>query len=85
MVTTIGVEPDPSKRIRLRQGRAIRSTRELRQMSTEELAEAVDVTPGAVRHWETGRYSPRQHHQVALAAVLGVPHGVLFGLDGVAA
>ena len=81
MVHIIGEEPDPAKRIRLRQGEKIRSTRKLRDMTVEEMAEAVDVTPGAIRHWETGRYSPRAHHQLAIAKVFGVPHGVLFGLD----
>jgi transcriptional regulator with XRE-family HTH domain len=84
MVRTIGVEQDPAKRIRQRQGGAIRSTRELRGITPEELAEQLDVTVGAVRHWETGRFTPRQTHQVAIAKALGVPWGVLFGLDGAA-
>lgn len=81
MVRTFGIESDPRKRIRTRQGDAIRSTRELRGYSTEEFAEMLDVTPGAVRHWEVGRYSPRPHHQVAIAKALQVPWGVLFNLD----
>lgn len=87
MVIQVGIEPDPAKRIRLKQGQAIRSTRLIRQMSVEDLAEMMDppVTPGAVRHWETGRYSPRQHHQVQIARALGVPWGVLFALNGEAA
>jgi transcriptional regulator with XRE-family HTH domain len=88
MVQQMGVEPDRSKRIRTRQGEAIRSTRQLRGLSVEELAEMFEppgVTPGAIRHWETGRYSPRQHHQIELARALGVPWGVLFGLHGEAA
>lgn len=85
MVTKIGIEPDPSKRIRLKQGRAIRSTRELRGISVDGLADQIEVTPGAIRHWETGRYTPKQAHQVAIARALGVPWGVLFGLDGEAA
>lgn len=87
MVVKVGVEPDPAKRIRLKQGDAIRSTRKIRGYSVEEFAEMLDppVTPGAVRHWETGRYSPRQHHQVQIARALGVPWGVLFALNGEAA
>lgn len=85
MVRTVGVEPDPATRIRVRQGRSIRETRELRDLTVEELAEAVAVTPGAIRHWETGRYTPRQRHQLAIARALRVPWGVLFGLDGEAA
>lgn len=85
MVIKVGVEPDPSKRIRLRQGEDIRNTRKLRGLSVEELAERIGCTPGAIRHWETGRYSPRQHHQVAIAKALDVPWGVLFALSGEAA
>lgn len=85
MVRTIGIEPDTGKRIRKRQGKAIRSTRELRDLSAEELADLVGVTVGAIRHWETGRFTPKQAHQVAVASALGVPWGVLFGLDGEAA
>lgn len=85
MVIQHGEEPDPAKRIRQRQGKAIRNTRELKQISTETLAEAVGVTSGAIRHWETGRYTPKAHHQVKIAQALNVPWGLLFGLDGVAA
>lgn len=85
MVRTIGIEPDPAKRLRTRQGKAIRDTRKLRGMTHADLAEAVGVTEGAVRHWEEGRYAARQHHQVKIASALGVPWGVLFSLDGEAA
>lgn len=85
MVRTLGIEADPAKRIRKRQGKAIRETRELKQLSIEEFAELLKVSPGAVSHWETGRYTPRAAKQVAIAKALGVPWGVLFGLDGEAA
>lgn len=85
MVRTLGVEPDLGKRIRKRQGKAIRQTRVLRDLSIEELAELVNVSPGAISHWETGRYTPRQRHQIAIADALNVPWGVIFGLDGEAA
>lgn len=85
MVTTIGTEKDPAKRIRQRQGKAIRQVREMRGMTIEELAQAVGVTDGAVSQWETGRFSPRQHHQIIVARVLDVPWLTLFGLDGEAA
>lgn len=85
MVRTFGIEPDPGKRIRKRQGKAIRESREMLGVSVDELAAALDVTPGAVSHWETGRHSPKQAHQVAIAKTLRVPWSVLFGLDGEAA
>lgn len=85
MVTQIGTEKDPAKRIRQRQGRAIRQVREMRGLTLEELARAVGVTDGALSHWETGRHSPRQHHQAAIARALDVPWSTLFGLDGEAA
>ena len=82
MVIKVGRERDPAKRIRQRQGSTIRKIREdIRQLSVEEFAERLDVTPGAVRHWETGRYSPRPHHQVAIARTLDVPWSTIFGLD----
>lgn len=85
MLTTLGTDPDPGRRIRTRQGNAIRSTRKLRGLKVDELAESIGVSAGAIRHWETGRFSPKQAHQVAIARALDVPWVVLFGLDGEAA
>lgn len=81
MVLRMGQEPDPSKRIRERQGDLIRKTRTLRALTMAELATIVGVTEGAISQWETGRYAPRQHHQVALARALDVPWSMIFGLD----
>lgn len=80
-VLQIGSEPDPARRIRQRQGEKIRKTRQLRQMSPAELAEHVGVDVSAISHWETGRFAPRQHHQIAIAKALDVPHTMIFGLD----
>ena len=82
---TIGIEADPAKRIRKRQGKTITDFRKMRDLSVDELAALVGVTPGAIRHWEGGRYSPRQHHQVKLAKALNTTWGSLFALDGEAA
>ena len=82
MTTHAGAEIDPRQQIRRRQGTAIRTARERREMSMDELARALGVTVGAISQWETGRFSPRQHHQVALARALEVPWSSLFGLDG---
>lgn len=65
-------------------GQGIRQARKIKGISIEEFAAEIGVTPGAVSQWETGRYGPRQHMQVAIARVLDVPHSLLFGLDEVA-
>lgn len=85
MVITYGREADPAKRIRLAQGKRIRNARTTRGMSIAELAGSLGVTSGAVSQWETGRFAPRQHHQVAIARTLDVPHSLLFSLNGEAA
>ena len=82
MVKTFGTEADAVKRIRTRQGKTLREVRTLRQLSLSDVAEAVGVSVGAVSHWENGRWSPQQHHQVAIAKTLGVPWSTIFGLDG---
>jgi transcriptional regulator with XRE-family HTH domain len=81
MVIQLGHEPDPAKRIRKRQGSTIKQVRKLREYDRAELAEKVGVTLSAVTQWENGTTTPRQHHQLALARVLDVPHAMLFGLD----
>ena len=85
MVIKYGSEPDPARRIRIRQGENIRKARVLRGMTPAELAEAVGVTVSAISQWETGRYSPRQHHQLAICRALDVAHSFVFGLDVVPA
>lgn len=80
MVTKLGIEPD-AIRIRKRQGTLIKRTRRARSMTREELAAALGVSTGAISHWECGRYSPRQGHQVELARALNVPWSLLFDLD----
>lgn len=85
MVLKYGREADPKKRIREERGARIRKARTLQEMSIEELAEKCEVTPGAVSHWETGRFTPRPDMQVRIAKALNVPWSFLFGLDGEAA
>lgn len=63
----------------------IRKARQMKGITPAELAETVGVTVSAISQWETGRYAPRQHHQVAVARALDVPHSLLFNLDGEAA
>lgn len=78
----MGTEKDPAKRIRTRQGEKIRQARKIRKLTARQLAELVGVTEGAVIHWETGRFSPRQAMQVRIAHELEVPWSFLFALDG---
>lgn len=85
MVIKVGREPDAGKRIRQRQGAKIRQARKLQQLTARALADKLNVTEGAVIHWETGRYSPRQAMQLEIARALDVPWSFIFGLDGEAA
>jgi transcriptional regulator with XRE-family HTH domain len=78
---TVGTEPDLRVRIRRAQGKAIRLRRKQLGMSISDLAARLDVTPGAVSQWETGRFSPRSHHQVAIAESLDANWSDIFGLD----
>lgn len=75
----------PAQGIRQRQGAKIRDFRKLRQLSQQQLADAVGVTKAAVSEWENGKSAPRQHYQVGIARALGAPWSALFGLDGEAA
>lgn len=84
MVITFGTEADPAKRLRLRQGAAIRTVRKMRGLSPAELAEKLSKTPSAISQWELGTYTPRQSVQVQIAKVLDVPWSMLFGLDDAA-
>ena len=81
MVTTFGKETDPALRIRRAQGKLIRQTRQMRGLSIDDFAKAVDKTPGAVSQWELGNYTPRPAVQVKIAEVLNVPWSLIFGLD----
>lgn len=71
--------------IRKRQGDRIRDLRKFRKLSQTSLAGAVGVTKAAVCEWETGKSTPRPHHQVMIAKALDTPWSGLFGLDGEAA
>ncbi len=84
MVIKYGREADPSRRIRVSQGSRIRQARKIKGLSIDEFATLLGVSAGAVSQWETGRFAPRQHLQVAIARTLDVPHSLLFSLDEVA-
>jgi transcriptional regulator with XRE-family HTH domain len=92
MVQTIGHEPNPARRLRLRQGARLREVRtSLRGLTLQELAarmnaqEGVTITPQAISMWERGDTSPRPHLQVAVAKALDVLPSSIFGLDAEAA
>lgn len=85
MVVKFGTEADPARRLRLRQGAAIRTVRKMRGMTPSELADKIKKTQSAISQWERGVYTPRQSVQVDIAKALDVPWSMLFGLDDVAA
>ena len=51
----------------------IQRARKTRGLTQEVLAERVQVTRGAIGHWEQGATLPSTAHLNALAKVLGVP------------
>lgn len=81
MVITLGREPDLTKRIRQHRGKLIRETREFRDISRQQLADALGVTVGAVSQWENGTTTPRASIQAQLAKALNVPWSMIFSLD----
>lgn len=72
---------DLGARLRRVQGMEIRARRKRLGITIAEFAATLDVTPGAVSQWETGRFSPRMHHQVAIAESLDARWSDIFGLD----
>lgn len=61
-------------------GERIRATRQERQITQEELANAVGVSRSAVAQWETGRSGQVTGNLARIAEVLGV--GVEFLMQG---
>ena len=55
------------------QGSRLREAREVRGMTATTLAELVDVTPGAISHYENNRHAPPHRTMEQLADKLGVP------------
>lgn len=76
---------NPGAALRQRQGDRIKLWRKAHNMSQAQLADFVGVSKAAVSEWETGKSTPRQHVQVAIASALKTPWSALFGLDGEAA
>lgn len=65
----------------MEQGQRIRRHRVAAGMTIQDLARAVGTTPGAVSHWENGRFLPRRERQLAIARAIGVPWVDVFGLN----
>ncbi len=63
-------------------GQIIKRLRKERNLTQEELAELINVTPQAVSKWENGTGLPDISQIVPLASVFGVSSDTLFGLDG---
>ena len=63
-------------------GQIIRRLRKERNLTQEELAEQLNVTPQAVSRWENETGMPDISQVIPLANVFGVSTDVLFGKDG---
>lgn len=82
-VQTVGIEPDPERRIRQRWGQNLAQTLEMRGESRKwlvnELAKiGVPISLQAVGYWINGDTAPTPAKQAALANVLQVPVHALF-------
>ena len=53
-------------------GPRIKSFREIRGLTQEQLAECCDVSPSCISRWETGTLYPRRDNMDALAKALNV-------------
>ena len=63
-------------------GQIIRRLRKERNLTQEELAEQLNITPQAVSRWENGTGLPDISQIVPLASVFGVTTDVLFNIEG---
>lgn len=69
----------PSRTVVTRKwGSAIRSQRELLELTQAELALAVGVSVKTVSNWERGEKAPTPERQVRIAHVLRIPPRLLF-------
>ncbi len=66
-------------------GQIIRRLRKERNLTQEELAEQLNITPQAVSRWENGTGLPDISQIVPLASVFGVTTDVLFNIEGTTA
>ena len=69
--------------MRMTMGQIIRKLRKERNLTQEELAEQLNITPQAISRWESETGMPDISQVVPLANVFGVSVDVLFGTDGV--
>jgi putative transcriptional regulator len=60
----------------------IRSLRKARQLSQQQLGEAMDVSRQTINSIETGRYTPSLPLAIALARYFELPVEEIFHVDG---
>lgn len=86
MVITYGVEPDPAKRLREKQGARLKTARTMRKWSLTRLAREMErngtpVTQQAISAWERGISTPRPHMRVAVCQALNIAPSMVWNLD----
>lgn len=90
LVRTIGVEPDPAKRLRKRWGTEMRYTREqllhwtLDELAARMVAAGYQITAQAISSWERGDTSPKWSNQIGWCKVVGRTHHEVFVMDDAA-
>ena len=57
----------------------IRGERSRQDMTQEQLAEALSVSPSAVRSWESGTTKPGPHQLLAMSDIFGCSTDYLLG------
>jgi transcriptional regulator with XRE-family HTH domain len=63
-------------------GLRLRHIRELADVSREQMAKSLGVTPGAVGHWESGRSLPNGRQLAIWARETGIPIDLLYRETG---
>ena len=66
-------------------GQTIKRLRKERNLTQEELAEQLNVTPQAVSKWESESGMPDISQVIPLASVFGISTDVLFGIESITA
>lgn len=88
-VIQIGNETDPAKRLRQEWAESLNEHLDASGLSRKQFRQKLeeagcDVSLQAISFWLRGDWSPKPHHQAAIAAVLRVPVRRLFPIEAVA-
>ncbi|MEM7301882.1 MAG: helix-turn-helix transcriptional regulator [Pseudomonadota bacterium] len=76
------VEDDDEKADAIERGIRIREAREAAGLTQQQIADACEVTRGAVSGWEKGRNSPTGQRLIVLSRMIGRPREwIMFGKD----